>query len=392
MFKNTIKTINDNYNLLTALIRFKKVNNTDNNLYGVFSDIYVALDGIISCLFLTPALSVLGSFSAENIINALDMFSSMLIYLETFIPKIANISSILNTSVSNLDNSLFNSIIDLIKNINKTVIDVCNINISSPFNKNLIAFALNDFYRKTSFIESYINRINVLNKRIGVFNYNKGDLSDVNVAMTDINDTIQSIKNSFKDDTAFINRYKVDDLDIIQKKVNTFSEIVREMIKISSMSLTTPIDETVFNTIGEGISSINEKVSKINDNKIKQIEKETKSLSGFIKVVDNINVSKASSLTSLMDSMANLADKMGGFDRLTEMLNGDLKEVLSTLSEKIDEAKETIKRAERIETERQKKLQDNIKNIKGLMKEAITINVGKLDDDNSIKAGYEKTK
>ena len=93
-----------------------------------------------------------------------------------------------------------------------------------------------------------------------------------------------------------------------------------------------------------------------------------------------------------MDSMANLADKMGGFDKLTDMINGDLKEVLETLSDKIDEAKETIKRAERIETERQKKLQDNIKNIKGLMKEAITINVGKLDDDNSIKAGYEKTK
>ena len=93
-----------------------------------------------------------------------------------------------------------------------------------------------------------------------------------------------------------------------------------------------------------------------------------------------------------MDSMANLADKMGGFDKLTDMINGDLKEVLSTLSDKIDEAKETIKRAERIEAERQKKLQDNIKNIKGLMQEAITINVGKLDDDNSIKAGYEKTK
>ena len=93
-----------------------------------------------------------------------------------------------------------------------------------------------------------------------------------------------------------------------------------------------------------------------------------------------------------MDSMANLANKMGGFDKLTDMINGDLKEVLSTLSDKIDEAKETIKRAERIEAERQKKLQDNIKNIKGLMQEAITINVGKLDDDNSIKAGYEKTK
>ena len=161
------------------------------------------------------------------------------------------------------------------------------------------------------------------------------------------------------------------------------------MINVSSMTM---VDSSIFNTIGEGITTINEKVSKIDDNKIKQIDKETNSLSRFIKAVDGINVSKTSSLSSLMDSMANLADKMGGFDKLTDMINGDLKEVLSTLSDKIDEAKETIKRAERIEAERQKKLQDNIKNIKGLMQKAITINVGKLDDDNSIKAGYEKTK
>ena len=210
--------------------------------------------------------------------------------------------------------------------------------------------------------------------------------------MSEVNSTIESIKESFNtqsNSSGIFDRFQTDDLDYIHRKVNTFSEIVREMINVSSMTM---VDSSIFNTIGEGITTINEKVSKIDDNKIKQIDKETNSLSRFIKAVDSINVSKTSSLTSLMDSMANLANKMGGFDKLTDMINGDLKEVLSTLSDKIDEAKETIKRAERIEAERQKKLQDNIKNIKGLMQEAITINVGKLDDDNSIKAGYEKTK
>ena len=111
-----------------------------------------------------------------------------------------------------------------------------------------------------------------------------------------------------------------------------------------------------------------------------------------IKNVNVINGNTKAFYVGGIVAMANFADKMVGFDKLTDMINGDLKEVLSTLSDKIDEAKETIRRAERIEAERQKKLQDNIKNIKGLMQEAITINVGKLDSANSIKAGYEKTK
>lgn len=392
MFKNVVKTLNDNHILLVTLLTFKKTNNTNNELYGIFSDIYVALDGIISCLYLAPALSVLGSFSMDNLVNALDMFSSMVIYLETFIPRVANLSNILNTSVNNLDKNLFTNITDIIKDINSTVVDIYTISVGATIGKNQMAWALHDFYEKSTNIELYINKLELLNKRIKGFTYSTEAYANIRGAMSEVNSTIESIKESFKEQsssTGIFDRFQTDDLDYIHRKVNTFSEIVREMIKVSSMSIG---DSSMFNTIGEGINTINEKVSKINDNKIKQIDKETKSLSGFVKAVDGINVSKASSLTSLMDSMANLADKMGGFDKLTDMINGDLKEVLSTLSDKIDEAKETIKRAERIETERQKKLQDNIKNIKGLMKEAITINVGKLDDDNSIKAGYEKTK
>ena len=392
MFKNVVNTLNDNHTLLVTLLKFKKTNSTNNELYGIFSDIYVALNGIISCLYLAPVLSVLGSFSIDNLINALDMFSSMVIYLETFIPRVANLSNILNTSVDNLNKNLFTNITDIIRDINNTVVDIYTISVGATIRKNQMAWALYDFYGKATNIELYINKLELLNKRVKGFTYSTQAYANIRGAMSEVNSTIESIKESFKPQSSSIgifDRFQTDDLAIIQRKVNTFSEIVREIIKVSSMSVG---DSSIFNTIGEGITTINEKVSKIDDNKIKQIDKETKSLSRFVKAVDGINVSKASSLTSLMDSIANLADKMGGFDKLTDIINGDLKEVLSTLSDKIDEAKETIKRAERIETERQKKLQDNIKNIKGLMKEAITINVGKLDDDNSIKAGYEKTK
>jgi len=393
MFKNVVKTLNDNHTLLVTLLKFKKTNSTNNELYGVFSDIYVALDGIISCLYLAPVLSILGSFSIDNLINALDMFSSMVIYLETFIPRVANLSNILNTSVNNFfEGDLFTTIVDIVRDINWTIARICAVNTTYAVGKNEMAFTLIEFNRKATNIELYIDKLELLNKRVKGFTYSAQAYANIRGAMSEVNSTIESIKESFKpksESRGIFDRFQTDDLVIIQRKVNTFSQIVREMIKVSSMSIG---DSSIFNTIGEGITTINEKVSKIDDNKIKQIDKETKSLSRFIKAVDGINVSKASSLTSLMDSMANLADKMGGFDKLTDMINGDLKEVISTLSDKIDEAKETIKRAERIETERQKKLQDNIKNIKGLMKEAITINVGKLDDDNSIKAGYEKTK
>ena len=221
------------------------------------------------------------------------------------------------------------------------------------------------------------------------FKYDPEIYANIEEAMVSVSSMMRAVRTSFNDDMNSVIGAGGNYIEQMEKKMKSFSSIVREMIEASSMRIE---DNTVFDTIADGIMKINDRASHIDGTKIRNIDAETKSLSKFIKAVDATDVSKVSKLTGLMDSMSKLADKMGGFDKLAEVINGDLKDVVEKLSEKITDAKETIKRAERIEEERQKKFNSNISELRRVMSESITVNVGRLAEDDTIKAGYEKTK
>ena len=93
-----------------------------------------------------------------------------------------------------------------------------------------------------------------------------------------------------------------------------------------------------------------------------------------------------------MTAMANLADKMGGFDKLADALNGEFSNVIDELGKKIEEANATINAAKEFEAEKKRDLDANVKKISELMDKSLTINVGKLNDDGSVSAQYEKVK
>lgn len=388
MLTGIIHTIIENRKQLTTIINFNKLNKADNGLPGVFSDIRFIIDNILLAVTASDNNTFDNIFNTENLYDALGSFLGILDYIEIVVPKLVSIAEIMGSSVV-LSDEFFKSLRKIIFDVTDTIVAIGVANKSRGLENRTIVAALNDFYNKSAMIELFVAKIEMLQRNIKGFNFDSTPLISVQSAATSIAKVFNSIKQTTSDPIGGALGFTLKDLKSVEKKVNSFSKIVREMIKASSMMIA---DTEIFNKIGEGISTINNKVSSINDQKIRNINNEVKSLEKFVKVVDDIDISKASKLTSLVDSMANLADKMGGFDQLVKLLDGDLKEVLSELSEKIADAKETIKRAERIETERQKKLADNIKNIKNLMKDPVTINVGKLEEDNSIKAGYEKQK
>lgn len=221
------------------------------------------------------------------------------------------------------------------------------------------------------------------------FKYDPEIYANIEEAMVSVSSMMKAVRTSFDNDMNIIIEGGGSYIEQMERNMKSFSSIVREMIEASSMRIE---DNTVFDTIADGIMKINDKASNIDGTKIRNLDSETKSLSKFIKEVNKTDVSKVSKLTSLMDSMSRLADKMGGFDKLAEVINSDLKGVVEKLSEKITDAKETIKRAERIEEERQKKFNNNISELRRVMSESITVNVGRLAEDDTIKAGYERVK
>ena len=62
-------------------------------------------------------------------------------------------------SVNNLNKTLFTNITDIIKDINSTIIDIYTISVGANIEKNKIAWALHDFYEKSTNIELYINKL-----------------------------------------------------------------------------------------------------------------------------------------------------------------------------------------------------------------------------------------
>ena len=170
--------------------------------------------------------------------------------------------------------------------------------------------------------------------------------------------------------------------------MESFDDVILKLIDISAhaSAMSTMADISVFATV---IKKLNDEITNIDEKKAKLISNEATTLDSFVRTIDRVDVSKVGRMTGLMESMANLADKMGGFDKVVELMNGDLKNVLAKLSDKITDAKKTIDKAERIENERQKKLNSNLDKIKEIMKQSITVNVGKLDENNNLAAGTE---
>ena len=199
-------------------------------------------------------------------------------------------------------------------------------------------------------------------------------------------DSINKFEKTVLADDNF-NTFKINSLLSIKNKVNTFTNIVSSLIEASSGNLQ---NSKVFEQISKSISDVNNEISKIDINKQSSFNKEIDNLDKFVKVVDRIDTSKATRLTSLMEAMANLADKIGGFDKLAEVLDGDFVDVLTKLEKSVEEAKETIAASEKINARRQKQFSDNIAKLKEVMKSNITVGVGDLDSDGNIKVKNEK--
>jgi len=184
------------------------------------------------------------------------------------------------------------------------------------------------------------------------------------------------------------------DLNNAMKRMNSFNDIVIKLIEVSSHA-NAEFSPDVFTSINESISKINEGVNKsseVNNKALENFNRETNTLDKFVQAVDKVNVGKITKLTDLMSTMSELASKMGGFNELIKLIDGDLVNVLDKLTEKIEDAKKTISNAERIEAERQRKFQSNLKELNDLVKNPISVKVGGLNENDTITAGWEKTK
>ena len=146
-------------------------------------------------------------------------------------------------------------------------------------------------------------------------------------------------------------------------------------ILIDTAAKTSTLGDANFEILTNGIISINESISNINENALKMFRGQTTQLEKFVKSVNTIKLLNISSLNKFVTSLNQLANKMGNLDKLTEAIANKLSGVLEKLVQRLVHAEQTIVKADEIQKRRHELIQKSVKEVSELMKQPMTIEV-----------------
>lgn len=108
---------------------------------------------------------------------------------------------------------------------------------------------------------------------------------------------------------------------------------------------------------------------------------ETVDTSMFVKSINTLNVNKAKTMISLVTALDKMATKLGGLDKLTKELSDDLSVVLKHLTNELKASAKVIDKAEKIQKDRHKKIEESIKSISKLMADPLQVIVTQSTDN-----------
>lgn len=388
-FANIVKDIYSNRESIQAILSIKasiNENTADTEGYiGIFKDIKVILNNISKL----SSISI-DKLNQNNISTSLSIFTEVIQSIANSTDDLLNIKMLVEQGIFNrLDNSntIFDELIKFIvsglKNLNKL-----NIRVESKrVDNNLSNF--DTYLVKLVQIASNITEADILSKL-----FNSTYKANITAYIDNIHSIMLSIKGTMLDE-------KLDNrsLNTIITKINLLRDIFTQLTTLSFYELYKKSEEeniidqetgkSSLEILVECISNLNEELRNTDKDVITKLSNETNTLDKFVKAVNKIDLRKVDALHNLMESIALLAEKIGGFDKLVDAIDGDFKNVLDELAEKIEAANSTIREAKKFEEEKKKDLEDNMKDLKALMGKAITVNVGKLDDEGNVVATEE---
>ena len=194
------------------------------------------------------------------------------------------------------------------------------------------------------------------------------ELSDSGLAksMQTLDDNLTALKAIYTQKFADVN---FDDETLFTNLTNDLSNFIYNGIN--------PFDEslfTKFNNLNSSINTIYQTISKQRGG-VKEFKQNTNELGNYIRVINSVQLNKLKPLTTLVQELNKLANKLGGLDKLTEHLSGELAVVLKELVDALNESKGTIEDAHKLQKERHDQINKSINTIKGLMNMPLNVNV-----------------
>ena len=168
----------------------------------------------------------------------------------------------------------------------------------------------------------------------------------------------------------------------------SYSSALNSLIDTSAK--TSSLVNANFDILTNGIISVNESISNINENGLSMFKSQSNQLEKFVNTVNSVKLLNISRLNKFVTSLNQLANKMGNLDRLTEAISNKLSKVLEKLVERLTHAEQTIVKADEIQKRRHELIKKSVKEVSALMKQPMTIEVQAMNS-NSGNNGGEQT-
>lgn len=141
------------------------------------------------------------------------------------------------------------------------------------------------------------------------------------------------------------------------------------------------IDSESYKYMGLAIDNVNGAIKKINN--VHKFTKETESLEKFVHSVNDIDLQKTSAMTEMISALDRMAAKMEGLDKFTKTIANDLANVLNHLTNELKQSAYTINKAEKIQRDRHKNIQESIYKINSLLNNPVNVIVTSEDGTTS---------
>ena len=420
------------YNITQVATSIKDSSEALANIVGVINDIAaletngVSLDKTQSYFetTLTSLFNLISIFDEDSgkdrngfwgwIVDGLSGKRSKSEYITSVVDDIKELTKATQTLASQL--SIFiNAIKDIVKPFyeNRDAFDILN-GKDSEINQMVIKAmeSLGDPNEGIlSVLSSYINpitrMINILNIGGGFGNRRLSNTFDkIKDTLIDFMKAMISIKSEFSafssEDFRTINTI----FDTYNKMLETmsltkkFDRTLDKQSLVNSIEILSDITELMKNadqtpskglmTLGTNMASLSMALDALPDDKT--LAKSKKVLKEYVKEFDNIDVSKISTFINLVNSLDNLAMRLGSLDSFTDSFAAKIMNVLSDLTTQLTEAKDTINNAHSLDENRKKLIQNSISEIRKMMSDDIIVKISADENNNTVtRTGFTDT-
>lgn len=164
-----------------------------------------------------------------------------------------------------------------------------------------------------------------------------------------------------------------------ENNIETYVNGIRKLLKLYNDA---PEEYTKYENVIKAIKGINAEIASVANTQNFKVE--TEDVTKFTTALNNLDIHKTNRFTGLVESLNNLAIKLGGLDRFTNVLSDKLSTVLQNLTQELRRSEMTIKKADEVQKKRHAAIKESINIIKEVLAKPMELSIRQIEDSTQV--------